>query len=53
MSEEMNKTFKGVALIKRCLDYARHDKVVEGMVDMTRVVEGMVDMTRVGSAWST
>ena len=36
MSEEMNNPFKGVALIKRCLDYARHDKVVEGMVDMTR-----------------
>ena len=42
MSEEMNNPFKGVALIKRCLDYARHDKVVEGMVDMTRRGEGFL-----------
>ena len=27
MSEEMNIPFKGVALIKRSLDYARDDKV--------------------------
>ena len=53
MSEEMNIPFKGVALIKRCLDYARHDKGGGRLVDMTGRGKGFLFFQKYPVAFNT